>query len=758
MGASNSTVVDEDKALQLCRERKKLIGQALDSRCALAATHISYIDALKLTGTVLRAFVEFEAPSAHASNSATPEALVLNRKFASGIQQSALSFSHGNGNVSPSPSPPSIRSYQVNHMKFGGIFSRKIEEKASLPHTVSVSSVTPQSTTPRSTEKPELPPFGSNDQQPGTPPFDSINKQPETPPWDYFGLFDKVDNQFSTPEQLELKKGSKFAEELNHFGEEGTSQLEGGDAELSSPGREESLESDEFDEPVTPTLVRSFQNVNRDGGNISDLASKHTVASEAKSPYRAENDSPVLTPLRGATSPATPLSEVKTTAKEGDEEENVAPKDFVSSMKDIEYLFGKASESGREVPRMLEANKFHFRPINPGNEGGSLSASFLSSCFSCGDDPSQVPEEPPETNVKYLTWHRTSSSRCSSSRNLIGSNPAEEMEDLTKNLLDSLSMVSRSHASTLDRLFAWEKKLYDEVKASQMIRRLYDKKCKFLRQQESNEENPEKINRTRAVVKDLHSRVRVAIHRINSVSKKIEELRDTELQPQLEELIEGLLKMWVMMLDCHKLQFHIISVAYAPPTVKIFLQSDSHRQITLHLQNELSSLSSRFTKWIGAQKTYIEAIDKWLLKCVSLPEKSSKRKRRIPPPSIRNLGPPIYVTCGLWMEKFQSLPTKSVVDSIKTLAAEITTFLPHLEKNQGKGMNHAYSPLEQTVTGTGLRDVAADDTMLGLDHFRIGLAGFLGQLDKFAESSVQMFTELQEAIEDAKNSYNHVMS
>ena len=33
--------------------------------------------------------------------------------------------------------------------------------------------------------------------------------------------------------------------------------------------------------------------------------------------------------------------------------------------------------------------------------------------------------------------------------------------------------------------------------------------------------------------------MRVGIHRIDSISKKIEELRDTELQPQLEELIEG---------------------------------------------------------------------------------------------------------------------------------------------------------------------------------------------------------------------------
>jgi hypothetical protein len=46
------------------------------------------------------------------------------------------------------------------------------------------------------------------------------------------------------------------------------------------------------------------------------------------------------------------------------------------------------------------------------------------------------------------------------------------------------------------------------------------------------------IDKTRATVKDLHSRILVAIQRIDMVSKNIEDLRDKELQPQLEELIE----------------------------------------------------------------------------------------------------------------------------------------------------------------------------------------------------------------------------
>lgn len=47
------------------------------------------------------------------------------------------------------------------------------------------------------------------------------------------------------------------------------------------------------------------------------------------------------------------------------------------------------------------------------------------------------------------------------------------------------------------------------------------------------------IDKTRAVVKDLHSRVSVVIQAVDAISKRIEKIRDEELQPQLVELIQG---------------------------------------------------------------------------------------------------------------------------------------------------------------------------------------------------------------------------
>lgn len=75
-----------------------------------------------------------------------------------------------------------------------------------------------------------------------------------------------------------------------------------------------------------------------------------------------------------------------------------------------------------------------------------------------------IAEEPAQNELKYLTWHRTMSSRSSSSRNPLGANSKDDIEDFAGNVFENICMISGSHASTLDRLYAWERKLFDEVK------------------------------------------------------------------------------------------------------------------------------------------------------------------------------------------------------------------------------------------------------------------------------------------------------
>lgn len=214
--------------------------------------------------------------------------------------------------------------------------------------------------------------------------------------------------------------------------------------------------------------------------------------------------------------------------------------------------------------------------------------------------------------------------------------------------------------------------------------------------------------------------------------------------------------MWEVMFECHSLQYQIILNAFTNGNTKISIQSESHRQFTIHLENELSSLSSSFAKWIGAQKSYLQAINGWLFKCVSVQEKSSRRKRRRKPPQLRDSGPPIYVTCGVWLDKLDQLPTKEVTDSIKVLASETGSFLPRQEKSQDKVMNRPHST---DPDPNMLRDEAsAVDYVAGFERFRSGLVGFLSQLNNFAELSVKMYGDLEKTIKDYKPIYEHFLS
>ncbi|KAK2981127.1 hypothetical protein RJ640_016296 [Escallonia rubra] len=360
MGASSSKI-EEGKALRLCRERKKFIRQALNGRCSLAATHVAYIQSLRIAGTALRKFFEPEAPresSLYTSTSATPEPVALTEKSLSQFALSSPSFSQrvdAAENSSPPPSPPTSTRYHTNYMKFRGSYSKMVEEKPSVPIAELVTpSGPPRDTIPSSVERHAT-----------SSTFDAPSVQAGTPPWDYFGLLHPIDNHFSPQEGRGSNQGLKNADDMHRLGEEeGIPELED-EASVSSSATEQSQESeDEFDdEPSVDTLVRSFENVNRAADKYAATATPGMPSAERETSDTEflngeKSNSPDLSPLRATSSRFVLPNDVKTTpAKENGHQSEVSHKDFLTTMKDIESLFVKASDSGREVPRMLEANK-----------------------------------------------------------------------------------------------------------------------------------------------------------------------------------------------------------------------------------------------------------------------------------------------------------------------------------------------------------------------------------------------------------------
>lgn len=72
--------------------------------------------------------------------------------------------------------------------------------------------------------------------------------------------------------------------------------------------------------------------------------------------------------------------------------------------------------------------------------------------------------EPIEHITKVITWKRTTSSRSSSSRHPLATAAKDDVSDSGSEFAEDFCMIAGSNSSTLDRFYAWERKLYDEVK------------------------------------------------------------------------------------------------------------------------------------------------------------------------------------------------------------------------------------------------------------------------------------------------------
>lgn len=70
----------------------------------------------------------------------------------------------------------------------------------------------------------------------------------------------------------------------------------------------------------------------------------------------------------------------------------------------------------------------------------------------------------PQNGSKAIALLRSMSYQSSSSKNPLTSAVRDDADDSGSDFIEEFCMISGSHSSTLDRLFAWERKLFDEVK------------------------------------------------------------------------------------------------------------------------------------------------------------------------------------------------------------------------------------------------------------------------------------------------------
>ncbi|KAG6397479.1 hypothetical protein SASPL_143646 [Salvia splendens] len=693
MGIANSKG-ERSSALKLCRERKRFIKQAIDSRYDLAAAHVSYVQSLRNLGISLRRYAEAEVL---VETSLSASATELD-KTPSHSSFPSPSPSHPGGASDSNGSP--LSKARVSYMRSSGAtaFTVKLNTRNAFVEEGEFS----------------MPP------PPPPPPDDSG--------WDYF---DPADKSF----RFLGEDGNVDADEAGVYGDSGK------EFDFSRGNGIHEHEGSMTPKLESPTNGngRSGNSQQRVEGEVKDMGvGKEASGKMAGKASAGQSNSKMNKPL----------VENDICAEREDPSEFIThrAKDFLSSTKDIDSRFFRASESGREVSRMLEANKIH---VGYAEARGASSASLYLTSFGascCQGGRANISDD--QIVTKVITWKRTTSSKSSSSRNPLA---MKDDDDSGSEYIDEFCMISGSHSSTLDRLYAWERKLYDEVKASESIQREYDRKCDQLRHQFAKDLSPQVIDKTRAAVKDLHSRIRVAFHAVDSISKRIEKMRDEELLPQLRELIQGLTTMWKAMLECHHSQYITISLAYHTKSSAVAPLGETQRQIINQLQEEVEYFGLSFADWINSYTSYVEALNSWLQNCILQPRE--RKGRRVFSPPRRTLAPSIFVLCRDWSAGIKSLPSEEVSDAIKAFLADLRRTV----------RNQLEEPRKAGNTGESQTDEADDkveedkdgDRPSHISCVQPSLTKVLDRLTKFSEASVKMCEDICQKCDTARYAYEN---
>ncbi|KAL6661957.1 hypothetical protein ACP70R_001341 [Stipagrostis hirtigluma subsp. patula] len=298
--------------------------------------------------------------------------------------------------------------------------------------------------------------------------------------------------------------------------------------------------------------------------------------------------------------------------------------DDVEVVQEIKSQFNRASESAGDVCKVLEVGKMPYHQKNSGLK--------VSSMMICGL---------PSMDEEFLQFEKEKAMECG---------------DLS---------------STLQKLYMWEKKLLEEVKIEEKIRVQYDKKRQELKNLDRKGAEAHKLEAVEICIRKLSTKISVAIQVVNTISARINKLRDEELWPQICELIQGFAQMWHTMSDCHQIQCHAWSQAInIDSTIAAARFSEAQIDLVKQLELQLLDSTASFAAWINAQKSYISTLNEWLKKGIEyVPEVTDDG---VPPFSPGRLGaPPIFSICNNWAISLERISEKEVVDTMQAFASNV---------------------------------------------------------------------------------------
>ncbi|KAL2516162.1 hypothetical protein Fot_30133 [Forsythia ovata] len=301
---------------------------------------------------------------------------------------------------------------------------------------------------------------------------------------------------------------------------------------------------------------------------------------------------------------------------------------------DLDDCFLKACESAHDVSRLLEATRLHYHS-NFADKRGHI------------DHSTRV--------MRVITWNR-SFKGLPNTDDVVDEFDSEEHE---------------THATVLDKMLAWEKKLYDEVKAGEQMKLEYQKKVASLNKLKKHGSNTDALERMKAAVSHLHTRYIVDMQSMDSTVSEINSLRDGQLYPKLVTLVDAMAIMWETMRTYHEKQSKIVQalrhldISQSPKET-----SDHHHERTRQLCGVVQEWHSHFSELMSQQKEYIKALNSWL-KLNLIPIDTNLKEKVSSPRGTQN--PPIQTLLHSWHDYLEKIPDEPTKTTINNFAAVIQT-------------------------------------------------------------------------------------
>ncbi|KAJ6812267.1 uncharacterized protein M6B38_149210 [Iris pallida] len=659
MGCSASKLEDEE-AIKLCRDRRNFIKQAVEHRSWFASGHIAYLQSLKRFSLALHNFVDGEEEQhsflsdSFSTPPFTPEK--KSRPEIIGIPVKPLT-------PTLDQSEKSTTIHVMKYLRSTVNTTVSVEECPQEPETGTISSYYPYSEHYGimdgffSMEAPPMNPsfFPPSYYRPNYYPPESPQNSQNDLFWNPFSSLDTYGYPSRMSSDDEMARLRQVREE------EGIPELE----EVEEEGNGEEQEDDDCDED-DDECDEVIETEAKDDGCKTGLNPTKVTVSNLEVP-QTSTVSETMHGRKGLQSHG--LGSIEVSKENKVVQVEIAENhEVLGSGGSAEKTPGFTVYMNRRFTCMAEVVK-------------EIEDQFVRIC-DCGDEVSMILEasschhsstSSELTAIRLLNpvslFHSASSRSLSSSAFRACSESRGDVCESSSDCSEESCIVSESHQSTLDRLYLWEKKLYEEAKSGERMRVEYEKKCMQLRNLDVNRDEPS-VHKLRAAARDLHTRLKVSMHSVESISRRIEALRDEELHPQLMELIHGLDRMWRTMGECHRIQKrtmdeakrHLLSGPNAitprrtdtPPRAK-------PPRCAANLESELRSWRSAFATWIAAQRSYARSLAAWAHRCTTT--------------SDDNADGVIAVVdlCSRWSLFMESVSEAQVVDGLDFFAAGIAS-------------------------------------------------------------------------------------